>query len=191
VTTARLFVAIDPPEQVRRQITPLCRDLDGARWTRADQLHVTLRFLGTVDAALVGNVVEGLGAIARSPFSLTAAGFGVFPSFRSPKVLWIGLSPAEGLERLHEAVESSVVRSTTLEPDEKRFSPHLTLARLNGARASSVRAWMERRSNFSAGPWEVDGFFLYASTLTPSGAIHRKLETYRLAGAPAEDRRNR
>jgi 2'-5' RNA ligase len=182
-STTRLFVAIDPPEKVRERIAPVCRELDEARWVRSDQLHVTMRFLGSVATALIPKIAGSLSTVTAPSFSSTAQGFGVFPSFRSPRVLWIGLSPVGPLERLHGAIDSNVARTGTVGADEKRFSPHLTLARLNGTRPAAVRAWMESREDFSAGPWRIDAFFLYASTLTPDGAIHRRLETYRLAAA--------
>ncbi|HET9793656.1 MAG TPA: RNA 2',3'-cyclic phosphodiesterase [Thermoanaerobaculia bacterium] len=180
---ARLFVAIDPPEPVRESLAPICRDLAGAKWTRPGQLHVTLRFLGSVPVEAVAGIAERLRAVSFEPFELTARGFGVFPSFRSPRVLWIALSPAAPLEELHDAVERRL--DGAVAPDEKRFSPHLTLARLDGTRGSAVREWIARREAFSTAPWSVPSFSLYASSLTPSGAVHRELGSYPLGRANA------
>ena len=177
----RLFVAVDPSDPVCETLAGACRGLDGARWTRPDQYHVTLRFLGPVDDALVPRIARALRAIDVPAFDVEAKGFGVFPSFRAPRVLWSGLLPPEPLEALHAAIETRVAAAGVAAADEKRFSPHLTLARLDRTPGSAVRDWIGRREPFSAGPWRVDAFILYASTLTPSGAIHRKLEIYPLA----------
>jgi 2'-5' RNA ligase len=185
VPLTRLFAAIDPPPEVREQLGAICRDLEGARWTRTEQMHVTLRFLGAIETARIGSISSALATVAAPSFALAVAGFGVFPSFRSPRVLWAGLSPADPLRELAREVEDALERSGALAPDEKPFSPHATLARLNGTRPAAVRSWMECRDGFMAGPWEVSEFFLYASRLTPGGAIHTRLQAWPLAGAGA------
>jgi 2'-5' RNA ligase len=183
----RLFVAIDPPSAVREHLGTTCRDLEGARWTRPEQMHVTLRFLGSIETSLVGTIASALAAIEASSFRLSVTGFGVFPSFRSPRVLWAGMSPSDPLRELARRIEEALARTGAVGPDEKPFSPHLTLARLNGARPATVRSWMDSREGFTAGSWEVSEFFLYASRLTPGGAIHTKLEAWRLADAGPSD----
>jgi RNA 2',3'-cyclic 3'-phosphodiesterase len=185
--TTRLFVAIDPPPRARDELATICRGLDNARWTRPEQLHLTLRFLGSLPTSLVGKIAAALGAVAASPsFRVAAAGFGVFPSFRSPRVLWAGIDPPEPLRDLARAVEGAIARTGAVEPEEKPFSPHVTLARLNGTRAAAVRSWMESRDGFASGPWDVSEFFLYSSRLTPAGAIHTRIQAWALeeAGAP-------
>jgi len=179
----RLFVAIDPPDRARRKIARIEQDLPGARWTREEQLHVTLRFLGTVDASDVPRIGDALEGAAVPAFSLTAQGFGVFPSFRSPRVLWVGLSPVPPLAALHAEIEARLAPLSAIEADENAFSPHMTLARLTRTPAPTVRDWMAQRERFTEGPWDVETFFLYASTLTPGGAIHRRLREYALAPA--------
>jgi 2'-5' RNA ligase len=169
---------------VREALGAICRDLGGARWTKPGQMHVTLRFLGAIETSRIGSVVSALAAVAAPSFDLSVETFGVFPSFRSPRVLWAGLSPADPLRGLAREIEDALVRTGTVAADEKPFSPHVTLARLNGARPAAVRSWMERRDGFRAGPWEVSEFLLYASRLLPGGAIHTRLESWRLAGAP-------
>ena len=184
--TTRLFVAIDPPPAVRDTLASICRGLDNARWTRPEQLHVTLRFLGSLPISRVGRIAAALGEVAAPSFRVGAEGFGVFPSFRAPRVLWAGLAPPEPLSDLARAVDGALARAGAVEPEEKLFSPHVTLARLNGTRAAAVRSWMEDREGFSAGPWEVSRFFLYSSRLTPAGAIHTPVEAWALdeTGAP-------
>jgi 2'-5' RNA ligase len=183
---ARLFVAIDPPAALRETLASLPRDLPGAKWTRPEQLHVTLRFLGAVPVDAVAGIADRLRGAAFRGFELSGRRFGVFPSFRSPRVLWIGLSPAAPLETLHDEIERRFEGAVA--SDDRRFSPHLTIARLDGTPAAAVRAWIENRDTFSTPPWSVTAFSLYASTLTPSGAIHRELESYP-SGAESPERR--
>ena len=182
VPLSRVFAAIDPPPEVREALAAICRDLEGARWTKPEQIHATLRFLGTIETARVGSVVSALAGVAAPSFGLAVEGFGVFPSFRSPRVLWAGLSPADPLRELAREIEGALVPTGAVAAEERPFSPHVTLSRLNCVRPAAVRTWMERREWFTAGPWEVSEFFLYASRLTPGGAIHTKLESWRLAG---------
>lgn len=184
-SATRLFVAIDPAPAVRDALGAICRGLESARWTRPDQMHVTLRFLGSLPASRIGAIASSLSSVAAAPFRVAAAGFGVFPSFRSPRVLWAGLAPPEPLRALAAAVEDALAGTGAVEREEKPFSPHVTLARLNGARSPAVRSWMESRDGFAAGPWDVSEFCLYASRLTPEGAIHTRLDAWPLAGAGA------
>jgi 2'-5' RNA ligase len=181
---ARLFVAVDPPAAIGESLASLCRDLPGAKWTRPGQLHVTLRFLGAVPAAAVAGIADRLRGVGFGAFDLVARGFGAFPSLRSPRVLWTGLSPGAPLEALHGEIERRL--SGAAAPDDRRFSPHLTLARLDGTPGRAVREWIEKREPFETAPWRVPAFSLYASTLTPTGAIHRELESYP-AGAAAPE----
>jgi 2'-5' RNA ligase len=145
---------------------------------------VTLRFAGSVPEATVPDLAAALRRVRLPPFDLTAGGLGVFPSHRPPRVLWTTLTPGAPLAAAHDAVEASV--QGLIPPDEKRFSPHLTLARLDRARESDVRAWIAGFEGFSPATWTVDAFALYSSTLTPSGAIHRRIESYPLAAAGPE-----
>lgn len=171
----RLFVAIDPPETVRRDLAALPRGVDGARWVRAGQLHVTLRFVGDIAADAVERVAAALGDVAAPAFSLTASGFGVFPARGAPRVLWAGLSPTEPLRGLAAAVEAALAATGLVPPADKPFSPHLTLARLEHVRPRDVTAWIAARGGFSTAPWPVGTFTLYASRLLPSGAVHTPL----------------
>jgi len=180
----RLFVAIDPPAAVRETLASLAGDLPGSRWTPSAQLHATLRFLGSVRNDAVSGIADRLRRTAFAPFELAGRGFGVFPSFRSPRVLWIGLSPPAPLEALHDEIERRL--RDAVAPADGRFSPHSTLARLDGTTGRAVREWIAQREPFATPPWNVRAFSLYASTLTPSGAIHRELETYPARGGAPE-----
>ena len=179
----RLFVAIDPPEEIRQAVAALCRGLEGARWVPPGQLHVTLRFLGEVDPSGAARLAGGLGSMAQPSFPLRLAGAGRFPPRRAPRVLWIGLEPEERLGMLHFAIERRL-EEAGFPPDAKPFSPHLTVARLrDGAFPAAVDRWIEGARGFRAGPFPVSSFFLYSSVLGRDGAAHRKEKEFPLADA--------
>lgn len=179
----RLFVAIDPPEEIRQEVAALWRGLGGARWVPAGQLHVTLRFLGEVDPAGAARLLESLESVAEPAFSLLLAGGGRFPPRRQPRVLWIGLEPEERLRTLHSAIERRL-EEAGFPSDGKPFSPHLTVARLKEhVHADDVERWLESARGFRAGPFPVSRFCLYSSVLGRDGAAHRKEREYPLAGA--------
>ena len=134
----RLFVAVLVPPEVRTEIeraqAELRRVLPRSRvaWTRREQLHLTLKFLGDVEASRAGAVAEALRRVAAgfAPLRLRAAGLGFFPDPRRPRVGWIGVwDEAEQLPRLAEAVTAAVAEFAS-EAREERFAGHVTLARI-------------------------------------------------------------
>lgn len=180
----RLFIAIDPSDEVRGEIAALCRGLDGARWLPPEQYHVTIRFLGEVDPEARARIAEALGSVREPTFPLRLAGAGRFPPRRAPRVLWIGIEPEERLGSLHSRIERQLSEAG-LAAEEKPFSPHLTIARLReGTATPAVEGWLERAREFRAGPFPVSRFFLYSSVLGPGGARHRREREYGLGGGP-------
>lgn len=177
----RLFVAIDPPDAVRKELAALPKGLDGARWVKADQLHVTLRFIGDTPPEAIDVLAAGIGCVEASGFSLSMSGFGVFPRRGAPRVLWAGLTPAEPLRDLAAAVDGAMAATGKVAPADKPFSPHLTLARLDRPQPGAVQAWIDARGDFSTAPWTVEHFTLYSSRLLPSGAVHTAVARQALA----------
>src|ERR1035438_5184773 len=143
----RLFIAIPIPELVRNEIIRVQQELqplvsrDVARWSRSDQFHLTLRFLGDVPADDVEDLKKSVGAVCRNvrPLSLRAEGIGFFPKPRSPRVIWVGINDREGrLVDLQRQIEAAV-RPFTAEPGEKNFTGHATLGRLKNSRPADIR----------------------------------------------------
>jgi 2'-5' RNA ligase len=169
---SRIFIAVDLPERVRRAAAGLRSEIRGARWTREEHMHLTLRFLGEVDAPRTEALTAQLSRVALEGFSLELRGIGRFPRAGPARVLWAGIEPEEPARRLHDLVEAAVARAG-LPAEEKPFAPHMTLARLSVAPRRAVEAFLEKGRGFSAGPFSVRGFALYSSVLTSSGPIHR------------------
>ena len=177
----RLFVAIDLPEDVKNAVADIGRELPGARRVPREQLHLTLRFIGEVGEETFKAVRSALAGIKDAPFPLKLRGVGHFPPGRHPRVLWVGLEGSAPLLALQEEVELALIEAG-IPPEERKFSPHLTLARLKETPVAKVAGLEERYREFGAGPFPVTEFHLYASTLNREGAVHKREATYRLPG---------
>jgi 2'-5' RNA ligase len=180
----RLFVAIDLPEEIRQAVTDIGRDLPGGRRVPREQLHLTLRFIGEVGDDTFTEVRSALAGIRGTAFPLALRGVGHFPPGRHPRVLWVGLAESALLMELQQEVELALI-GAGIPPDERRFSPHLTLARLKETPPHLVAALEERFRDFSAEPFPVNEFHLYSSALTRAGAIHTREATYQLLAPDA------
>lgn len=170
----RVFVAVELPEQLRRRLAALVEslraDLPRARWVRAENLHLTLAFLGEVDESVVGGLQEGLArqAVGLQPVSIGFAGGGFFPSPRRPRVAWLGGS-APGLELWAESAAEAAVRAGAT-VDRRPYSLHLTLARLNVPwRQPEVERFLARVAEWKAEPFTVGEMVLFSSELRPGG----------------------
>ncbi|HEX2912294.1 MAG TPA: RNA 2',3'-cyclic phosphodiesterase [Chloroflexia bacterium] len=175
----RLFVAIDLPESVRAMLSRLCFGVPGARWTPDEQFHLTLRFIGEADPLLYRDIKKALGEVFVDPFELTLKGVGHFPPRGRPNVLWVGIEKNETLVKLRNRVENALVQ-TGVEPEGRKFSPHITLARLKDTPINRVGDFLTENALFQAGPFPVNEFYLYSSVLTSKGAHHTVEETYSL-----------
>lgn len=179
----RLFVALDLPDRVTDQLASLQDEELDVKWVVPNKIHLTLRFLGDVDASRVGAINEALGQIDAPGFEVTPKGLGVFPSHRSPSVLWVGLRNNPALHELQQQVEEAVVE-LGFDPENRSFTPHLTIARCKHTDPEKVRSFMKAHGDFSAPSFTCDTFYLYESELHPEGARYTKRGSYDLAPVP-------
>ena len=175
----RLFVAIDLPEAVKERLTMISCGLPGARWLKAEQLHLTMRFIGEVDGDRFLDIRDELAEVSCESFPMQLQGVGFFPPRKKPRVVWVGLEKNEQLVRLRNRIESVLVR-TGLEPEGRKFAPHITLARLNKTPASKVGRFLEHHSLFISPLFQVNEFRLYSSVLNAGGATHYVEQEYLL-----------
>jgi RNA 2',3'-cyclic 3'-phosphodiesterase len=180
----RLFVSLELPEDVKEALGALCNDVPGARWVEPDQIHLTLRFIGEVDGLGFQDVADALASVRAAPFVLSIRGVGHFPPRGEPRVLWAGVEKSEPLVLLHDRIESALVRAG-LEPERRKFAPHVSLARLRATPTRAVGSFLARNALFRTVPVPVDEFHLVSSRLTPKHAIHRNEGTYLLEGGAA------
>ncbi len=167
----RLFIAIDIPETLRTLLHTMGRGIPGARPVGTDQIHLTLRFIGEVDGGLAEDIREALADIRTGPFALTVHGVGHFPPRGAPRVLWAGLDPSDELLLLRNRIERRLI-ACGLAPEPRKFSPHITLARLKGSPLRRVGEFLAGNSLLHPDGFTVDHFLLYSSRLIKSGAVH-------------------
>ncbi len=179
--TFRLFVAITLPDAVKDRIEEAQRKLKqanlnhGIRWTKREQFHLTLKFLGNVEAARLQGLRDALCEACKSfaPVSLHAKEIGFFPDARRPRVIWAGVNdPGNILARLQENVEAAV-KAFTNEKPEKAFAGHVTLGRIQRIKppeAESLARLARSMAGFAFGEWAADRLELIRSELSSSGS---------------------
>ncbi|NYZ13034.1 RNA 2',3'-cyclic phosphodiesterase [Azospirillum sp. RWY-5-1] len=177
----RLFVALDFPDDIRRRLAGLGGGVPGARWTEEENLHLTLRFIGEVPDDMAGDIDAALAGVTAPAFDLTLDGVGVFGAGRASRVLWAGVERSEPLIHLQSKIESALVRAG-LAPEERKFTPHVTLARLKDAPQDRIGRFIAERGLFRAGPFPIDQFTLYRSHLGRTGPVYEAVAEYRLDG---------
>ncbi len=175
----RLFVAIDLPEDLREHLAVMQAGLPGAHWVDPDNFHVTLRFIGEVPDNRLEDIDELLAGITARPFDLSLAGVGSFARGREPTSLWIGLDRSEPLMALQSRIHKALTRAG-FPSDEKRYLPHVTLARLHRAPAPDLATFIAAHNLFRAEPFRVDQFTLFSSQLTSAGSIYSAEAEYPL-----------
>lgn len=168
----RLFVAIDLPEDVRDRLAGLCNGLPGARWVPPENMHVTLRFIGEVPDGDLPDIGDALDRVRAPAFPISLAGVGYFGSRRRVHALWAGVEKSPTLVDLQRKTESALQRAG-LPPEERKFMPHVTLARLKDVKTERLGPWIEARNLFRAPPTIVTRFVLFSSFLSADGAIYQ------------------
>lgn len=176
----RLFIAIDLPERIKDDITATYVAMPGARWMDEEHLHLTLRFIGDVPGDMADRIGNALGSISGPSFSLKVKNVGFFPPRRDPRILWVGLTESEELLRLQSKVERAMV-SLGLPPEERKFHPHITVARLSGTPAGKVAEYIAVNSLFVTEPFAVSAMHLYSSTLHKQGSHYVKVKSFPLS----------
>jgi len=174
----RLFTAIDLPAAIQDRLHQLGRQVHGARAVPADQLHLTLTFIGEVDDHLLPPIHQALAAIATPPFAIVLQGIGCFPSRGPARIVWAGVRDQPLLHHLHSLIETALV-PCGIAGDTRIYSPHITLARIRTP-AAFDRSFLHRHTAFTTEEIAVPEFVLYSSRLTPQGAIHTVERRYPL-----------
>lgn len=176
----RLFIAIDLPEAVKSRLDSLRADIPGARWVPPEQLHLTLAFLGEVDAAGCETLSAELAKIKAEGFTLHFSRLGCFPHPRSPRILWLGLQPELRLLQLARLVRAAVL-SCGISQEERPFAPHITLARCRQPAVQEAGSFLARRTGLEGEAVVVREFILFQSVLTSKSARHNPLQRYPLS----------
>lgn len=191
--TIRAFIAADIPGEVLAAIRDVGQAVRrcgfGIRWVPLGNIHLTLKFLGDTPRRDLGRVGEAMAeSAARCPaLSLRAAGLGVFPDMRRPRVLWVGLHG--GIERLAAVRRhlDDLLAPMGVEREKRPFRGHLTIGRMKTRIESKKLAdALQRLGDFESGVFTLDRIHLYQSELTPGGARYTRLSSAALAPRDAD-----
>ncbi len=181
----RLFVAVEVPDQVRSRVadvvSPLRERFPNARWVPVENQHVTVKFLGSTWPRLVEWVAASVGEVATAlePFETRVSGLGAFPNERRARVLWAGLDdPASRFGRLAASLDEALARE--FKPEERAFTPHLTLVRFDPAVAVG-----ELPADVTTEPFAVDRIVLFRSHLRRPAPVYEPLAAFGLGGGLA------
>jgi RNA 2',3'-cyclic 3'-phosphodiesterase len=177
----RLFVGIELPETVKASLLRLEAGIPGAHWQTADQLHLTVRFIGEVDGAVFDDVATALGPIDEPGFDVEVKGVGIFGTLKRARTLWAGIPDNPALNHLQEKIESALVRAG-LAPETRKYHPHITLARLGNPSKHRLQDFLAANDGLVVPPFPVSHFTLFSSFVTNKGSIYTIEETFPLAG---------
>lgn len=175
----RLFVGLALPEEVRLSLAALSGGVPGARWELLENFHLTLRFIGEVEMGRAEDIDGELVRLRMPRFPITLATVDHFGPGEKARALYVGVERNEPLMRLQGKVENAMQR-VGLEPETRKFTPHVTLARLKDARAPRIQAFREAYNLFRAGPIPVEEFVLYSSHQGKGHSVYRAEAVYPL-----------
>ncbi len=175
----RLFVAIALPQDLRDRLEGLRDGLPGAKWVAAENLHLTLRFIGEADGGECHDIDAALAGLRFESFPLQIEGLGHFGEGRRLRALWAGVAPNPDLERLQGKIERAL-QSAGMEPSKRKYKPHVTLARFKSGPGPRLHSFIAAHGLFRAAPFEVTEFTLFSSYLAQQGAIYTPELSYPL-----------
>ena len=173
----RLFVGLALPDGVIARLSTMCAGLPGADWVAPANMHLTLRFIGEVEETTAEEIDGLLARVEAEAFSLELDGVGTFGDGAKVHSIWAAVKPSAALSHLQAKIESAVVRAG-LPPEGRKFTPHVTLARLNRPHPARLEAFIAGNSLFQAGPFQIPGFTLFESLLGKGGAVYTPLVDY-------------
>ncbi len=186
----RLFIAIEIPYKILKGLEEVKNYLSGPnlriRWVRLENIHLTLKFLGEVDEAMVKDIDMAMERLGEShvPFELAVRGMGCFPQVKRPRIVWAGIeTDVDGvLSSIHQGLETGLEDFGFIR-EKRAFHPHLTLGRIKAV--YDTDKWSRRLGllkDKSFGSFIADRLCLFQSILERSGAVYTKLKEVRLAG---------
>ena len=176
----RLFTGLEVPYDVQLALSLKRGGLTGARWIDPENYHITLRFIGDVDNRTADEVSYELDRLSYSePFLIRLSHLGVFGG-SMPRALYAGAESSDALQRL-QAAQERVLRRAGLEPEARKFVPHVSLARLRGASPIEVAEFIHQAGQFAPLSFTVGRFVLFSSKASVGGGPYLVEQSYPLA----------
>jgi 2'-5' RNA ligase len=174
----RLFTGVEIPESLGQRLAFLRGGLPGARWISPENYHLTLRFVGDVDNREAEAVAETLANVRRSAFAARIVGLGALGT-RKPHAIVARVEPSPALIEL-QAEHERLIQRLGLPPDGRKFTPHVTLARIRNTSSRDIADYLTLRGGFFAGPIPVERFVLFSSRDSVGGGPYIVEEAYPL-----------
>lgn len=179
----RLFTGIEVPTATRDALAMLRGGFPGARWIDAENYHLTLRFIGDIDGRTASDIAEILPRVRPREISIAIEGLASFGG-RRPHAIIAKIAPTRDLTDLH-AEHERLMRRLGLSPETRRFTPHITLARLRGASQRDVADYLSHRDTFAVPPFTADRFVLFSARESMGGGPYIVEEAYPLSAEAA------
>jgi 2'-5' RNA ligase len=181
VVMPRLFTALEIPPPVAQSLAMMRGGLPGARWIDPENYHLTLRFIGDIDDALAHDIAGLLGRVRRMPFELRLDGLASFGG-RKPRALVAAATPIAPLMEM-QAEHERILQRLGLEPEGRKYTPHVTLARLRDTSSHQVADYLSARGYYRSASFQVSRFVLFSSRASVGGGPYVVEAEYPL-GAP-------
>jgi 2'-5' RNA ligase len=163
----RLFTGVEIPPDVGQALASLRGGLPGARWIDPENYHLTLRFIGDVDDMIAGEVASMLGRVKRGAFELRMDGLTSFGG-RKPRAVVATVAGAQALVEV-QAEHERLMQRIGLEPEGRKYTPHVTLARLRDSSSRDVAEYLSARGYFRTAAFQVSRFVLFSSRASTGG----------------------
>jgi RNA 2',3'-cyclic 3'-phosphodiesterase len=175
----RIFTGLEIPADVAASLAMLRGGLPGARWIDPENYHLTLRFIGDVDDDTAHEVASLLGRVQRRPFEVR---FDELSSFggRKPRAVIAAIDPVAALIEL-QAEHERLMQRVGLEPEGRKYTPHVTLARLRDVSSRDVADYLSTRALIRPLPFQVSRFVLFSSRASVGGGPYVVEAAYPLA----------
>jgi len=174
----RVFFGLQIPPEIKDRLLKVRSSVSGAKWQSAEQLHITLLFLGSVEEERLGSICESARSIQLEPFSVQATGLGCFGHPRKPSALWANVQPVAPLAALQASIQERMEK-LGFAADNRAFRPHITLARFK-REAGSVEAVLADQEELAFGNFPVTEFALFESMPGPTGSVYRVIKRFPL-----------
>ena len=185
----RSFLAFELPPEIREKIGEVSIELQKltlpVRWVKVTNIHLTIIFLGYVDEDKIDDIKEKVNLVVQrfSIFKTRLNGIGVFPNWRKPRVIWIGLGEEiERLSTLREELQTGL-KVLGFKPEKRPFAPHLTIGRFKGLvdRDEELKSILDRYHDLSGDLQYLNELVLFKSDLKPDGPVYTKMASWPLS----------
>ncbi len=175
----RLFPGLELPAEIGQSLSMLRGGLPGARWIDPENYHLTLRFIGDIDDAMAHEIELMLARVRRRSFELRIDGLSSFGG-RKPRAVVASVTPSPDVMEL-QAEHERLMQRVGLEPEGRKYTPHVTLARLRDTSSLQVADYLTSRGAYRSAPFEVSRFVLFSSRASTGGGPYVIEAAYPLA----------